>query len=115
VTTFFLLQLDPSCFCTSFLISRQGETENQVLAFADEHKELVEACVAKPGLMPKPGNPIQGAFATIMGWAGVVPLINVSEVAAAMLDQVDNGFEKEPLENDDLIRIGKKALEASIS
>lgn len=39
--------------------------------------------------------------------------IGIKEVAAAMVDQVSNGFEKEPLENADLVKIGKKVLEAS--
>lgn len=38
--------------------------------------------------------------------------IGIKEVAAAMVDQVSNGFEQEPLENADLARIGKRALNA---
>lgn len=38
--------------------------------------------------------------------------IGIKEVAAAMVDQVSNGFEKEPLENADLARIGKRTLSA---
>lgn len=41
-----------------------------------------------------------------------VPQVGVTECAAAMLDAVLNGFEKEPLDNDDLNRLGRKALEA---
>lgn len=36
--------------------------------------------------------------------------VSVTEAAAAMLQQVVEGFEKEPLQNDDLVRIGRKAL-----
>jgi hypothetical protein len=39
-----------------------------------------------------------------------LPRISVGEVAAAMLDQVVKGFEKEPLHNDDLARIGAGVL-----
>jgi len=85
----------------------RGETENQVLAFAAEHKGQIEACVSKPGFITKPGNYLNIAFATVLKWAGLVPNISVTEVAAAMLDQVINGFEKEPLMNDDLVRIGR--------
>jgi hypothetical protein len=42
-----------------------------------------------------------------MKWAGVVPNVSVTEAAAALLDQVINGYEKEPLMNDDLVRIGR--------
>ena len=38
--------------------------------------------------------------------------IGIREVAASMVDQVSNGFEKEPLENADLARIGKRVLDA---
>lgn len=37
--------------------------------------------------------------------------VDVREVSAAMLHEVVHGFEKEPLENEDLVRIGRQALE----
>jgi hypothetical protein len=46
-------------------------------------------------------------------WAGIVDNISLVDVAAAMLDQVINGFEKEPLMNEDLMRIGKQSLSMS--
>jgi hypothetical protein len=78
------------------------------LKFAAEQKDPVEACVAKPGLITKPGNYFNIAFATVLKWAGLVPNVAVTEAAAAILDQVVNGFEKEPLMNDDLVRIGRE-------
>lgn len=39
-----------------------------------------------------------------------VPIADVGEISAAMLHEVMHGFEKEPLENDDLVRIGRQAL-----
>lgn len=39
-----------------------------------------------------------------------LPLVELRDIAAAMLDQVAIGFEKDTLSNDDLVRIGKKAL-----
>jgi len=36
--------------------------------------------------------------------------ISVEELAAALLQQVQDGFEKEPLVNEDLKRIGKRVL-----
>jgi len=86
----------------------RGETENKVLAFSIEHE--VQASVAKPGLITTPGKILHGAFASAMNFAGIVPNISVNEVAAAMLDQILNGFEKDPLMNDDLARIGKAVL-----
>ena len=69
-----------------------------------------QACAAKPGIITKPGDFFGSAFATVMKFAGIVPNLPVAEVAAAMLDQVINGFEKEPLQHDDLARIGKRVL-----
>lgn len=42
---------------------------------------------------------------------GVMPTIGIEELAAAMVQQIRDGFEKEPLMNDNLKRIGRKALE----
>jgi hypothetical protein len=39
-----------------------------------------------------------------------LPLVGVSEIAATLLDQAINGIEKDTLLNEDLIRIGQKAL-----
>ena len=39
-----------------------------------------------------------------------LPNVDVAEISAAMLHEVIHGFEKEPLENDDLVRIGREAL-----
>ncbi|KAF2672257.1 hypothetical protein BT63DRAFT_422752 [Microthyrium microscopicum] len=87
----------------------RGETETQVLALAKEYKD-VEAAVAKPGLITGPGKYMVSIMATVLSWAGIVPNIGVAETAAAMLNQVENGFEKEPLMNDDLAKIGSEIL-----
>ena len=42
-----------------------------------------------------------------------IPNVSVTELAAASLSQVVRGFEHEPLTNDDLLRLGRAALEAS--
>lgn len=49
---------------------------------------------------------------TFLRVTGALPSLRVEEISAAMLQQVANGFEKEPLDNADLTRIGKAALEA---
>ena len=49
-------------------------------------------------------------FATIMKYVMSLPNVDVTEISAAMLQEVVHGFEKEPLENDDLVRIGRQAL-----
>lgn len=92
----------------------RGETENRLLAFAAEHKESMEVCVAKPGLITAPGQYLKTIGATVLNVVGVVPNINVSEVSAAMLQQVVEGWEKETLENADLVRIGRQALNDTV-
>ena len=66
--------------------------------------------MAKPGIITAPGQYLKTAFATVMKYAMSLPNVNVSEVSAAMLHEVVHGFEKEPLGNDDLVRIGRLAL-----
>ena len=68
----------------------------------------MEACVAKPGLITAPGQYFKNAFTWLMGYAISLPSICVHEVAAAMLREVAEGFSKEPLMNEDLVRIAKE-------
>lgn len=58
--------------------------------------------MAKPGLIARAGS----AYNFILKLTGVVPVVSVEEVSAAMLKQVVSGFEKEVLENSDLVRLG---------
>lgn len=80
----------------------QGEAESRILEFAEESKGLVQSCVTKSGFINAPGK----VAPNVPG----LPLVELQDIAAAMLDQVVNGFEKDTLSNDDLVRIGKKAL-----
>lgn len=74
----------------------------QILKYAEQSNGAVESCVAKPGLIDVPGQERK----SIPG----VPNIYLSEAAAGLLDQAINGFEKDTLGNDDMARIGQKAL-----
>lgn len=65
----------------------------------------MEACVVKPGLIYADWKPLQNP--EVAKWIGS---IDVAEVAVAMLRQIIHGIEKEPLTNDDLVRIGRDAL-----
>ncbi len=91
----------------------RGETESRVVAYAEEHKDALEACVVKPGIITAPGQYMRTAFATGLKWLGVVPSLDVGEVSAAMLELVTKGWEKEPMENEDLVRIGRAALKSA--
>lgn len=62
----------------------------------------MQSCVVKPGLIDHPSRERR----EIPG----LPHIELTDIAAALLDQVINGFEKDTLSNDDMIRIGQKAL-----
>ena len=68
--------------------------------------------MAKPGLINAPGRPglvmkvVQTVGRSIIG----LPKIEVSEIAATLLDQAVNEFEKETLLNEDPIRIRQKVL-----
>jgi hypothetical protein len=69
-------------------------------------------CVTKPGFINGPGRmglvmkAMQKALQSIIG----LPEVDVSEIAATLLDQAVKGFEKETLLNEDLVRIGQNAL-----
>ena len=71
--------------------------------------------VAKPGLILQPGSVADWLKSQLLGVVASLPSISVVEISAAMLEQVVDGFEKDPLTNDDLVRIGKKALSGSTS
>ncbi|KAK3207347.1 hypothetical protein GRF29_103g738502 [Pseudopithomyces chartarum] len=91
-------------------IRLKGRIEVDCLEFAEKHRASGwEAAAAKPGLV-MPNSP--GLLMSVVGvFAGLIAgKIGIKEVAAAMVDQVSNGFEKEPLENADLARIGKRTL-----
>lgn len=90
----------------------QGETENQVLSFAasQEPPGSVEACVAKPGLVTGNSTVARSVLGAAVRWTNVIPNVGAEELVAAMLQQVVRGFEKEPLRNEDLRRIGQEAL-----
>lgn len=63
----------------------------------------IEAAAAKPGLITD-GIAKKALAATLWLTMGV-PSIEIGKCARAMLDQVMRGFEKEPLMNDDLVKI----------
>ena len=86
------------------LTETQGETENQVLKFCTDNG--IEGAAAKPGLITD--GLAKKAFAATLWLTMGVPSIEIGKCARAILDQVVNGFEKEPLMNDDLIKIAEE-------
>ncbi|OTA56651.1 hypothetical protein K449DRAFT_416342 [Hypoxylon sp. EC38] len=80
----------------------EGELETQLHAFADKSNGAVVPCIAKPGMIVNSGRepPI----------APGLPKIELRDIAAALLDQAVHGLEKYALSNDDMVRIGRSAL-----
>ncbi|KAI0846045.1 hypothetical protein F5Y00DRAFT_264939 [Daldinia vernicosa] len=83
-------------------LMRVREAESRVLAYAEHSKGSVRSCVAKPGHIEVPSWEKQ----MIPG----LSIIDLREFAAALLDQVVNGFEKDTLLNGDMVQIGPRAL-----
>ena len=74
-----------------------------MLAFAKDH-EGIEACIAKPGLIAS--GIVTSVLRSFLTYTGIVPSNTISRVSKAMLRQVVDGFEKEPLLAEDLERLG---------
>lgn len=83
-----------------------------MLKYAKDSNGAVEATVAKPGLIDAPGK--RGIAMQILSTIGRsiigLPKVEVSEIAATLIDQAVNGIEKDTLLNEDLVRIGQKVL-----
>ncbi|KAJ5970526.1 uncharacterized protein N7479_000444, partial [Penicillium vulpinum] len=88
-------------------------TELMVLRFPTE-KDRVKICIAQPGVIVNSTTWSRALVANLLRIASLFgrPLSNIqrSELAAAMLNQVMDGFEKETLSNADLVRLGRREL-----
>lgn len=94
----------------------QGEVENQVLAFGDEQKGELECSIAKPGLITAPNQVLKTWGLNVLNWIVGVPVVDVKEVAAAMLERVVKGVDHNKgqdatMLNDDLVKLGRQASE----
>ncbi|KIX02556.1 uncharacterized protein Z518_08497 [Rhinocladiella mackenziei CBS 650.93] len=94
------------------IASVQGDAESRILAYAQQFNGAVEACVARSGVIEDPEETaILAKVGRMVIWILVnLPKVAVSVISAALLDQVVKGFEKDTLLNEDLVRIGQKAL-----
>ncbi|KAK2692565.1 hypothetical protein QWA68_007458 [Fusarium oxysporum] len=77
----------------------RGEVENQVMGFAKQHPDEVVACVARPGFIIDDSTDVQALKSRMQK---DVTVIRVESVAAALLHQALNGFDKEILWTDDM-------------
>ena len=75
----------------------KGETESGILEYAQKSDGSVEACIAKPGLIGGEGafrGAWMGAIKTVgRAVSSKMPVVDVDEIAAALLDRAVNGFE----------------------
>ncbi|KAL7909542.1 hypothetical protein GGI35DRAFT_386624 [Trichoderma velutinum] len=92
----------------------RGEVETRVLDFAKKSNNAIEACVVKPGLIrdPQQGNILTNTFQNVLTSIISLPIVYLHHVAATLLNQATEGFEKETLECDDITRIGEKTQNA---
>jgi len=90
----------------------RGKAESHVLDFAKKSEGAVEVSVAKPGMIDAPGRSsfVGGIAKSILLPVVGVPKVQVSQIAATLINQAVNGLEKETLLNKDLVRIGSQAL-----
>ncbi|KAI1269381.1 NAD(P)-binding protein [Xylariaceae sp. FL1019] len=84
----------------------RGETENQVLALAKKHG--MEASVVKPGYITQPWDLTKIAMGCFVRVVAGIPSIYVADLAGVMLDQVVNGFDRDPLMPNDLAEIATR-------
>ena len=71
----------------------------------------MQACVVRPGLInPLNVGVMRQAFQGFANALISLPHISLAEMAAALLDQIVHGFDKEILSNEDITEIGKNAL-----
>ncbi|KAJ0146661.1 Uncharacterized protein HZ326_10666 [Fusarium oxysporum f. sp. albedinis] len=80
----------------------RGEDENLVFGFEEKHPDLVEAGVARPGLIINDSTDVKEVMARL---GKEVTTIKLESVAAALLQQALHGIEKKTLWSDDLKRL----------
>lgn len=101
----------PSSVHRSFELMKplQGRVETALLDYAFRHP-YVQVTIAKPALIDGPGRNYTNLSPEMKELIGDAPIVHVSELAAALIDQALNGITKEPLTASDLKMIGSNAL-----
>ena len=84
-----------------------------VLDFAAKHEGMT-AYIVHPGMVTSSITFWRTVQAGLFGFTNLmtraIPNVSRRQVAAAVLDQLVHGFEKETLSNADLVRLGDAAL-----
>jgi hypothetical protein len=77
--------------------------------------EGTKVCIAHPGVVTSSTTWTRTVLGSIFGvvnlFTRAFPNVSQSELAAAALDRAINGFDKETLSNNDLVRIGQSVLQ----
>ena len=85
----------------TWLIICQCEIETELIAYQAKYANKLDVCVARPGRVIDAGKNLdvqQGS-------------VEVDVLAAALVDQVVKGFEKDPVENAELAEMGRRVLQ----
>lgn len=89
-----------------------------VLELPQQHKD-VEVCIAHPGLITSSTTWARAALASAISVTNAVTfgvwsdkVVDLSQMAAAVLEQTVHGRDEQMLSNRDLIRIGTAALKS---
>ncbi|OAA62221.1 NAD(P)-binding domain protein [Cordyceps fumosorosea ARSEF 2679] len=91
----------------------RGRIETQLLDATKESAGVMETCLLRLGLVKSPERMglvtgmLAGAAAGVIG----LPLIDIREIGAATVSAAVHGFDKDTLDNDDLIAMGRKELQ----
>ncbi|KNB16926.1 hypothetical protein FOXG_14935 [Fusarium oxysporum f. sp. lycopersici 4287] len=77
----------------------RGEVENQVMGFAKQHPDEAVVCVARPGFIINDSTDVEALKSRMQK---DITMIRLESVAAALLHQALNGFDKEILWTEDM-------------
>lgn len=72
--------------------------------------------MAKPGIIEDPSKigALEKVGRAVLRSLIGLPKVDVDIIAAALLDQAVNGFQKDTLQNEDLVRIGTRASTTNV-
>lgn len=86
------------------------------MEFAEQSNGAVESYVLKPGLINSPGR--DGIFTQAAKTVGRtligLPIVEVDDVAATLLDVAVNGYEKDTILNGEITSIGQRVQSKEI-
>ncbi|KAM3561230.1 hypothetical protein MY1884_002497 [Beauveria asiatica] len=90
----------------------RGRIETQLLDATAESGGVMETCLLRIGLVKSPERMgyITGMLANAAAGIIGLPLIDIREIGGAAVSAAVHGFDKDTLDNDELIAMGRKEL-----